>query len=70
MALSAALTSIGGTLFAMYLRYIDPPTLFTLPEVPRYGRHLPDGANLLPIMLARPYLIDDPGRRDNGGLVD
>ena len=33
MALSAALTSIGGTLFAMYLRYIDPPTLFTLPEV-------------------------------------
>ena len=33
MALSAALTSVGGTLFAMYLRYIDPPTLFTLPEV-------------------------------------
>ena len=33
MALSAGLTSIGGTLFAMYLRYIDPPTLFTLPEV-------------------------------------
>ena len=33
MALSAALTSIGGTLFAMYLRYIDPPTLFTLPDV-------------------------------------
>lgn len=33
MALSAALTSIGGTLFAMYLRFIDPPTLFTLPEV-------------------------------------
>ena len=33
MALSAALTSIGGTLFAVYLRYIDPPTLFTLPEV-------------------------------------
>jgi branched-chain amino acid transport system permease protein len=33
MALSAALTSIGGTLFAMYLRYIDPPTIFTLPDV-------------------------------------
>jgi branched-chain amino acid transport system permease protein len=33
MALSAALTSIGGTLFTMYLRYIDPPTIFTLPEV-------------------------------------
>jgi branched-chain amino acid transport system permease protein len=33
MALSAGLTSIGGTLFAMYLRYIDPPTLFTLPDV-------------------------------------
>lgn len=33
MALSAFLTSIGGTLFTMYLRYIDPPTLFTLPDV-------------------------------------
>ncbi|MDE2399097.1 MAG: branched-chain amino acid ABC transporter permease [Burkholderiales bacterium] len=33
MAASAALTSIGGTLFTMYLRYIDPPTLFTLPDV-------------------------------------
>ena len=33
MALSAGLTAVGGTLFAMYLRYIDPPTLFTLPEV-------------------------------------
>jgi branched-chain amino acid transport system permease protein len=33
MALSAALTSIGGTLFAMYLRYIDPPTIFTLPDI-------------------------------------
>jgi branched-chain amino acid transport system permease protein len=33
MALSAGLTSIGGTLFTMYLRYIDPPTLFTLPDV-------------------------------------
>lgn len=33
MGISAALTSIGGTLFTMYLRFIDPPTLFTLPEV-------------------------------------
>ena len=33
MALSAGLTSIGGTLFAMYLRFIDPPTLFTMTEV-------------------------------------
>jgi len=33
MGLSAALTSIGGTLFAMYLRFIDPPTLFTLPDI-------------------------------------
>lgn len=33
MALSAFLTSIGGTLFTMYLRFIDPPTLFNLPEV-------------------------------------
>ena len=33
MALSAGLTAIGGTLFAMYLRFIDPPTLFTLTEV-------------------------------------
>jgi branched-chain amino acid transport system permease protein len=33
MALSAGLTAIGGTLFTMYLRYIDPPTIFTLPEV-------------------------------------
>ncbi len=33
MALSAALTAVGGTLFVMYLRYVDPPTLFTLPEV-------------------------------------
>ncbi|QRX81098.1 branched-chain amino acid ABC transporter permease [Glaciimonas sp. PAMC28666] len=33
MALSAGLTSIGGTLFAMYLRYIDPPTLFTMTDV-------------------------------------
>lgn len=33
MALSAALTSVGGGLFVMYVRVIDPPTLFTLPEV-------------------------------------
>lgn len=33
MGLSAALTSVGGTLFAMYLRYIDPPTIFTLSDV-------------------------------------
>jgi branched-chain amino acid transport system permease protein len=33
MALSAALTAIGGTLFTMYLRFIDPPTLFNLQEV-------------------------------------
>lgn len=33
MALSAGLTAIGGTLFTMYLRFIDPPTLFTLQEV-------------------------------------
>ena len=33
MALSAGLTAIGGTLFAMYLRFIDPPTLFNLQEV-------------------------------------
>lgn len=33
MALSAFLTAIGGTLFTMYLRFIDPPTLFTLQDV-------------------------------------
>lgn len=33
MAVSAALTAIGGALFAMYLRFIDPPTVFTLSEV-------------------------------------
>ena len=33
MGLSAALTAIGGSLFAMYLRFIDPPTLFNLQEV-------------------------------------
>ena len=33
MALSAALTAVGGALFAMYLRFIDPPTIFNLQEV-------------------------------------
>ena len=33
MALSAFLTGVGGGLFAMYVRVIDPPTLFTLPEI-------------------------------------
>jgi branched-chain amino acid transport system permease protein len=33
MALSAALTAMGGTLFTMYLRFIDPPTLFNLQDV-------------------------------------
>lgn len=33
MALSAALTSCGGTFFAMYLRYIDPPSVFSLLDV-------------------------------------
>ncbi len=33
MALSAALTSCGGALFAMYLRFIDPPSLFALLDV-------------------------------------
>jgi branched-chain amino acid transport system permease protein len=32
MALSAALTAMGGTLIAMYLRYVDPTTLFSLEE--------------------------------------
>jgi branched-chain amino acid transport system permease protein len=32
-ALSAALTALGGGLFAMYVRTIDPTTLFSLPEV-------------------------------------
>src|SRR5262249_44443224 len=33
MAISAALTGMGGTLFTMYIRFIDPPSLFTLPEM-------------------------------------
>jgi branched-chain amino acid transport system permease protein len=32
-ALSAALAAIGGGLFAMYVRTIDPPTLFSLPDI-------------------------------------
>jgi len=32
-ALSAALTAVGGGLFAMYVRTIDPLTLFSLPDV-------------------------------------
>lgn len=33
MAISAALTGMGGTLFTMFIRYIDPPSLFSLTEV-------------------------------------
>jgi branched-chain amino acid transport system permease protein len=33
MAVSAALTGAGGTLFAMYLRIVDPPTVLTLSEI-------------------------------------
>ncbi|HVX98594.1 MAG TPA: branched-chain amino acid ABC transporter permease [Pseudorhodoplanes sp.] len=33
MALSAALTGVGGGLFAMYVRVLDPPTLFALPDI-------------------------------------
>lgn len=33
MAISAALTAIGGSLFAMYIRVLDPPTLFALAEI-------------------------------------
>lgn len=32
-ALSAALASIGGSLFCMYIRTIDPPTLFSLADI-------------------------------------
>jgi branched-chain amino acid transport system permease protein len=32
-ALSAALTAVGGGLFAMYVRTFDPPTLFSLPDI-------------------------------------
>jgi branched-chain amino acid transport system permease protein len=33
MAISAGLTSVGGSLFVMYVRFIDPPTTFSLPDV-------------------------------------
>jgi len=33
MAISAALTGAGGGIFAMYVRVIDPPTLFALPDI-------------------------------------
>jgi branched-chain amino acid transport system permease protein len=33
MAVSAALTGIGGSLFMMYVRIVDPPTLLTLSEI-------------------------------------
>lgn len=33
MAISAALTTIGGGLFAMFTRVIDPPTLFSLQDI-------------------------------------
>ena len=32
-ALSAALTAVGGALFAMYVRTIDPPSLFSLADI-------------------------------------
>lgn len=33
IAISAALTGMGGVLFTMYVRFIDPPTLFSLPDI-------------------------------------
>jgi branched-chain amino acid transport system permease protein len=33
MAISAALTGMGGAIFAMYLRFVDPPTVLSLPDV-------------------------------------
>nr|WP_314256859.1 branched-chain amino acid ABC transporter permease [uncultured Devosia sp.] len=33
MALSAAMTGMGGVLFVMYLRFIDPPTFMSLPDI-------------------------------------
>ena len=32
-AISAGLTAVGGALFAMYVRTIDPPSLFSLPDI-------------------------------------
>jgi len=33
IGISAALTAVGGVLFTMYVRFIDPPTLFSLPDI-------------------------------------
>lgn len=33
MAVSAALTGIGGSLFAMYIRFVDPPTLLSVQDI-------------------------------------
>lgn len=33
MAISAALTGVGGSLFAMYLRFVDPPTLLNVQDI-------------------------------------
>lgn len=33
MLISAALTTVGGGLFMMFVRFIDPPTAFSLPDV-------------------------------------
>jgi branched-chain amino acid transport system permease protein len=33
MGISAALTSIGGSLFAMFIRFLDPPSLLSLPDM-------------------------------------
>lgn len=33
IAVSAALTAVGGVLFTMYVRVIEPPTLFSLPDI-------------------------------------
>lgn len=33
MLISAALTTVGGGLFMMYIRFIDPPTVFSLPDI-------------------------------------
>lgn len=33
MAVSAALTAAGGVLFAMYLRFVDPPTLLSITDI-------------------------------------
>jgi len=33
IAISAALTGMGGVFFTMYVRFIDPPTLFSLPDI-------------------------------------